>query len=206
MKNSFLIYNDYNEFFKLLTDEQLGIILRGMMQYSLDKTIMEMPVEIKITFIQIRQQMDRNEIKYEEICRRNQINGLKGGRPKTQHNPLGYLATQQNPEEPRKPDKDKDKDKDTNNTNGNKFLTRWNEVFKTKFRATEPIKDNLTYWLKSYSLEEILNSIPNIKQDKYWMDKDVGPEWLLRTRDSTGPVDRIGKMLGNTKNNQTITL
>jgi hypothetical protein len=77
MKSSFLIYNDYKEFFDILTDDQLGKLLRAMMAYSIDKKVLELPLELKLTFIQIRQQMDRNEVRYEELCLKNKENVKK---------------------------------------------------------------------------------------------------------------------------------
>lgn len=79
-----------------------------------------------------------------------------------------------------------------------KYLSKWNEVFKTTYSSTKQIEKPLTEWLKSYSIEDICKSIENIKNDPYWRDKDVEPLWLLRFRDKTGDVDRIGKFL-NTK-------
>lgn len=79
-----------------------------------------------------------------------------------------------------------------------KYLSKWNEVFKTTYSSTKQIEKPLSEWLKSYSIEDICKSIDGIKNDPYWRDKDVEPLWLLRFRDKTGDVDRIGKFL-NTK-------
>lgn len=79
-----------------------------------------------------------------------------------------------------------------------KFISKWNEVYKTNFRSTKLIEKPLNEWLKTYSIDDICNSIDGIKNDPYWKDKDLEPLWLLRTRDKTGDIDRIGKFL-NTK-------
>ena len=79
-----------------------------------------------------------------------------------------------------------------------KYISKWNEIFKTNYNSNKQIEKPLTEWLKSYSIEDICKSIENIKNDPYWRDKDVEPLWLLRFRDKTGDVDRIGKFL-NTK-------
>ena len=79
-----------------------------------------------------------------------------------------------------------------------KYISKWNEIFKTNYKSNKQIEKPLTEWLKSYSIEDICKSIENIKNDPYWRDKDVEPLWLLRFRDKTGDVDRIGKFL-NTK-------
>lgn len=79
-----------------------------------------------------------------------------------------------------------------------KYLSKWNEVFKTTYTSTKQIEKPLSEWIKSYSIDEICKSIDGIKNDPYWRDKDIEPLWLLRFRDKTGDVDRIGKFL-NTK-------
>ena len=81
---------------------------------------------------------------------------------------------------------------------GESFLKVWNEVFSTAYSSTTAIERPLAVWLQSYSLEQICQAVRNIKNDSYWKDKDVDPIWLLRFRDSSGDIDRIGKML-NTK-------
>ena len=116
-KNSFIVYNDNQEVFTELSDEDAGKLIKAMIEYSSTGTQIEMCPMLKLAFIPIRQQMDRNMDKYENICERNRKNGMLGGRPRNPNNPVGILVTQNNPEKPKKPDTDTDtdtdKDKDT---------------------------------------------------------------------------------------------
>lgn len=80
---------------------------------------------------------------------------------------------------------------------GKRYLDKWNQVFGKAYTSTKAIEGNLKKWLDSYSLEEILSAIEGIKRDEYWGDKDLSPEWLLRTKEKGEPVDRIGRMLNN---------
>lgn len=81
-KNSFLIYLDYEEQFDLLSDEELGQLMRAIMQY--EKTGEEIKLEgmLKMAFSFIKTQLDKDREKYNEVCEKNKRNGKKGGRPK----------------------------------------------------------------------------------------------------------------------------
>jgi hypothetical protein len=83
------------------------------------------------------------------------------------------------------------------NTVGLRYLQKWNEVFGKNYVSTKAIERNLDYWLSSYKEKDVLEAIEGIKRDKYWGDKDLSPEWLLRTKEKGEPVDRIGRMLNN---------
>lgn len=83
LKKAFLIYYDYFKHFDLLTDEQLGKLIRALKEY--DDTG-EYPKfddgALKMSFSFIKYNLDRDRIKWEAIQARNKSNGIKGGRPK----------------------------------------------------------------------------------------------------------------------------
>lgn len=81
-KNSFLIYLDYEEQFNLLTDEQIGQLMRAIMKYEKTKEEPQLDGMLKMAFSFIKTQLDRDREKYEEKCERNRQNGTRGGRPK----------------------------------------------------------------------------------------------------------------------------
>ena len=132
-KKSFLIYHDNWELFESMSNDEAGQLFKALMRYSSNSEIIELPPQLKYVFVLIKKQMDRDLEKYNSICERNQLNGLKGGRPRNPENPVGYLGTQNNPEKPKgtqnnpekpkKPDIDIDIDKDTDisNTEENTF-------------------------------------------------------------------------------------
>lgn len=121
-KNSFLIYHEYREHLKLLTDEQRGQLLMALIDYSEAGEIPELDGITQMAFSFIRSQMDRDSEKYESRVAANRENGKKGGRPKkpkenTENlkNPLVFSKTEQNPENPIKSnDKDNVNEKDIN--------------------------------------------------------------------------------------------
>lgn len=81
-KNSFLIYLDYEEQFDLLTDEQIGQLMRAIIKYEKTGEILELEGMVKMAFSFMKTQLDRDREKYQAKCEKNKENGARGGRPK----------------------------------------------------------------------------------------------------------------------------
>jgi hypothetical protein len=60
----------------------------------------------------IRRDFEIQSQNYSKKVETNKRNGVLGGRPKTQNNPMGFSETQPNPQNLKDKDKDKDKEKD----------------------------------------------------------------------------------------------
>jgi len=114
-KVSFLMYLDYEEQFNLLTDEQLGQLMRAIIKYEKTKEIPQLDAELKMAFSFIKTQLDRDREKYQAKCEKNRENAKKGGRPKKQmvilevEKPNGFGENQM---EAKKADKEDEEDKD----------------------------------------------------------------------------------------------
>ena len=118
-KSSFLIYHEYREPLKLLTDEQRGRLLMALIDYSESGVVPELDGISMMAFSFIQSQMDRDSKKYENRCSSNRENGKNGGRPKKENdseenpkNPLGFEETEKKTKNPKKPIKIKNKDKE----------------------------------------------------------------------------------------------
>lgn len=114
-KNSFIIYHNYRDSLEDLTNEQVGLLFRAIFDYEIEKKEPNFNGELKIAFRFIKKDLDLNADKYDNICERNRLNGLKGGRPKNPKNPDGFSKTQENPknpDEPKKADNDNEYDND----------------------------------------------------------------------------------------------
>lgn len=86
-KKSFVMYTDYLQHFELLSDEQLGQLMRSIFSYAADSSTepeLRDPA-LMMAFSFIRAALDRDMESYEAMCRRNAGNGRKGGRPKKKH-------------------------------------------------------------------------------------------------------------------------
>lgn len=77
-KKSFLIYLDYEEQFSLLSDEELGQLMRAIMEYEKTQQIPELNGMVKMAFSFIKQQLDRDTEKWHEEKKKRSDAGKKG--------------------------------------------------------------------------------------------------------------------------------
>lgn len=77
-KISFLMYLDYEEQFTLLTDEQLGQLMRAIMQYEKTNELPKLEGIVKMAFSFIKQQLDRDNEKWKEEKKKRSEAGKKG--------------------------------------------------------------------------------------------------------------------------------
>lgn len=68
MKNSFIVYYQYAEHFELLTDEELGRLIRAMLLYDRDGTLPQFEGILKMAFSFIKTQLDIDKKKFNTIC------------------------------------------------------------------------------------------------------------------------------------------
>jgi len=125
MKSSFLIYLDYKEQFELLSDAELGQLLRAIMLYEETREITELSGMLKMAFSFIKTQLDKDRQKYEEMCEKNRENAKKGGRPRKQmvnEKPNGF---EENQTEAKKADNDNEDDNDKNKNNKKKYIKKF---------------------------------------------------------------------------------
>ena len=126
-KKSFLMYTSYQEQLALLSDEECGRLMRALIAYADDHTILPLDGATAMAFAFIRAQMDRDEEAYEERCAKNRENGMRGGRPKkgnseseeTERLQEKPNKTERFLEKPKKPDNDNDDDNDDDDEDDN---------------------------------------------------------------------------------------
>ena len=78
-KNSFVVYTDIKETLDDLTDEQVAALFRGMVDYQITGEDPMFSGALKYVFIPIRQQMDRNNTKWERKKAVRAEAGRQGG-------------------------------------------------------------------------------------------------------------------------------
>ena len=81
-KKGFLLYNDYYEHIKLLTNEETGLLTKALFEYAENKTKPNFEGSLAMAFSFIHAQMDRDGERYEETCRKRAEAGRLGGRAK----------------------------------------------------------------------------------------------------------------------------
>lgn len=96
MKESFILYTEQSELVNELTDIQAGQLLKAIYKYAQGEEV-ALDGIVKLAFIPIRQQIDRNNEKYEAFKEKQSENGKKGGRPKKEENPS---LSEKNPKNP----------------------------------------------------------------------------------------------------------
>lgn len=118
-KKSFLIYIDSLDILDELSDEEAGRLFKAIK--SAQKGEDYEPDSItRIAFAPFKSQFARDLEKYETICERNKNNGLKGGRPKTEHNPKNPVGSTRGEANPKNHDSDSDSDSEKNKDVGDK--------------------------------------------------------------------------------------
>lgn len=90
-------------------------------------------------------------------------------------------------------------DNNDNNDIYKNFITKFNTITGKQYRVNKTNIPNLTYWLKTYKMEEIIFAVKlATKIDPWWKDK-ITPEKILRTRNQNGACDYIGDLLNKYK-------
>lgn len=78
-KNTFVVYAEIKETIDELTDEEVGKLFRGMVEYQATGEAPEFTGVLKFAFIPVRQQMDRNNSKWQRTRERRAEAGRRGG-------------------------------------------------------------------------------------------------------------------------------
>ena len=76
-QKGFIVYGDIKATADELTDEQLGQLFRGMIDYFVEGECPRFTDSLKFAFIPIKQQMDRDADKYVEKCEKMRDNANK---------------------------------------------------------------------------------------------------------------------------------
>lgn len=112
-KKAFLMYYEYEEQLKDLTDEELGKLVRAMFKF--EKLGLEgenLTPLANMAFGFIKRNLIRDRENYDKRSETSKINGKKGGRPKNEKPKKPNSETYLKPNNLTKPDKEKEKDKD----------------------------------------------------------------------------------------------
>lgn len=100
-RKSFLLYTDSLDVLDKLDNDTIAELFIAFRDYNKGLEI-KLSKMGDIIFSQFKNQFDREGIKYDNICERNRINGLAGGRPSNPVNPVGSLGKSGNPNKPKK--------------------------------------------------------------------------------------------------------
>lgn len=94
-KDNFLLKKNQQSVFEELTDEEAGKLIKGIFKY-VNSGDSGLDGYLKIIFIPIKTEIDKNEETYRKRCETNRNNGLKGGAPKGNENAKKKETTENN--------------------------------------------------------------------------------------------------------------
>ena len=81
-KNSFIVYHNYRDKLKSLTDAQIGKLFKAMLDYSITGNEPKLSGVLKVAFQFIKVTMDEDKQKYDSICEKRRENASLGGKQK----------------------------------------------------------------------------------------------------------------------------
>ena len=84
-KDSFILYTEQKEIINKLSDEQAGKLLKAIYEYTSNGEIPDLDLTLDIVFTQIRQTLDRNTNKWNQIKQRRSEAGKLGAKTKKQN-------------------------------------------------------------------------------------------------------------------------
>ena len=85
-KGTFIVYDEIKDTLDEMTDEEIGRLFRAMVDYHVTGEDPELEGGLKFAFIPIRQQMDRDDDKWNKTREARAEAGKKGGAPKGNQN------------------------------------------------------------------------------------------------------------------------
>lgn len=95
---SFLIYKDWELLFDSLeSDDQAGQLIKALFAFAKRGEVPELSGALKMAFLMMSQQIERDGHKWEKRVEKLKANGAKGGRPKKEENqekPNGFEENQ----------------------------------------------------------------------------------------------------------------
>lgn len=82
MNDSFILYTSYYALIEGLTDEQLGQLTRAIFLYARDGKIIKLDPVVRMAFVFIKDNIERNQDKYQAKCEKNRQIALERERKK----------------------------------------------------------------------------------------------------------------------------
>lgn len=189
MKDNFLLKKSQINVFKELSNEDAGKLIKGIFNYAINGEI-TLDGYLKIIFLPIKEEIDKNEEKYEMICERNRINGRLGGRPKeTQENSKKPSGFEENPKKPINHNHIHNNIINNNNINNKVYediILYLNNKLNSKYKTnTKSTKEKINARLREgYTYNDFVNVID--KKYNEWkgtdFEKYLCPETLFGTK------------------------
>ena len=117
MKNSFILYTEIWPAIQKLDMEQRGKLFTAIMKHALGEEPEKLDILTDVIFTFIKSQLDRDEQKYQEVCKRRAEYGRRGGLATAKQKQA--KATKSKQDQANQADNDNDNENDNENDNDN---------------------------------------------------------------------------------------
>ena len=180
MKNSFVMYTDYQEQLELLTMEQRGYLLTAIMAYVSGDQMPEMDGITRMAFSFIRAGIDRDAEKYQKTVEARQEAGKLGGRPKAN----GFSEKQTKAKKANGFSEKQTKAKKPDNDNENDSVSENDtENIKTRGRFTPPTIQELDAYITEHGYHVDAEKFLDYYNSNGWMvGKNHMKDWKAAVR------------------------
>ena len=167
MKNSFIVHLDYKDDLQLLSRDERGAIFDAMISYAETGVVPEFEDRaLAMAFAPIKRWMDKDAAAYEETCRKNRKNALKGGAPAgnqnarkqpktTQNNRTVEKTTENNPKQPKQPDNEYDYEYDNDHDSFTDNIRYWGSIDYEGGAVVVPLSTGKTYTITPERIAEL---------------------------------------------------
>ena len=175
MKDSFVLYTEYEEHLSLLTMEQRGVLITAIFCFQSNKELPKMDSATYMAFSFIKKQLDRDNAKYEEVCRKRQEAGKLGGRPKAKgldekaKKANGFSEKQTKAKKPVYEYEDDNENEDDYDYNSEVVIVE--ETKKTNKKFIAPSIDEVRAYAVERGREDLVERFYNYYSASEWKDK-----------------------------------
>lgn len=196
--NHFILHVDSLSILDELSDDQAGKLFKLIKAYHQNIEI-EIDIITKIAFIQFKTQFERDALKYNSICDRNRMNGIKGGRPNNPENTKTQITqsvilkpseTQDNPNNLKS--KSKSKNNSKSNSKSNTIINPEIIDVENYFNENGYTKDSASKFFNYYNVANWHDSKGNIVQN--WKQK-AQSVWFKPENEVKKPLDKTLRKL-----------
>jgi len=201
MRKSFILHIDSLSILTKMPDEMAGKFIKLIYQFQLTGELLEMDFALEMAITPFINQFERDNKNYDKTCETNRINGLNGGRPKKQTEPIESEKTHSDNLKPKKPYNDSDSNNDSENRNNN---DNDNIIYVSDKSDPKPKS------YKQWSLEDFKNEMTKFKLNypteiliqfyDYWRELTPSGKMKLQLEKSWQTDLRIEKWFKNSHN------
>lgn len=191
----FLVYKDWETLFNTLdSNEEAGELIKALFAFAKRGEIAEFSGALKMAFIFMSQQLDRDGHKWEETCNSRSEAGKKGGRPLKAKESKKTNCFSENQNKAKEADKDTDTDTEKETVKGTdispenvqEIFDMYHDICKSlpKVRlVTDKRKSTVKARLKKYGKEQIREAFEKAERSKFLTgqvkDFKASFDWIL---------------------------